>query len=105
MAITFSSTSFLLQKWSNNADKKLSNMRRIELDIVEDKSTREVCRGSNCSLFYDNKSNEYMTMGNCKKNILCTQTKMIKDSLFLTTGVHSITNESMNFSEQLSNWK
>ena len=42
MATTFNSTSFLLQKWSNDDNKELSNMRRIELDIVEDNSAREV---------------------------------------------------------------
>lgn len=105
MATTFSSTSFLLQKWSNEDESKLQNLRRIELDIVEDTSIREVCRGAKCSLFYDNNISDYVTMGECKKDILCTQTKIIKDSLFVTKGSHSITNDSMNFSTQLRNWK
>ena len=90
MATTFSSTSFLLQNGQMRIIEN-SNMRRIELDIVDDNTSREVCRGSNCSLFYDNKSNDYLTMGNCKKEKLCTKINFIKDSIFISKGIQSST--------------
>lgn len=105
MASNFNSTMFMLQKWSNEDNRKFDTVRTIELDIVNDNTSREVCRGADCSLFYDNENNDYLTMGNCKKENLCTKINFIKDSIFISKGIQSSTCESLNFSKHLKNWK
>ena len=79
-------------------------MRQIELDIVEDPSTREVCQGTSCSLYYDTSSTDYVTSGNCSRNSLCTETRIMKDSLYVRQGVISNTNKCVNYGTQLKDW-
>lgn len=84
---------------------KKPKLRRIELDIVEDPSVREVCQGKQCSLFYDEDASEYLTAGNCERDSFCTETRIIKDGLFLKKGTISSTNQCVNYDDQLNPWK
>lgn len=99
----FYSTSFFLSQWAqdDNLDKKRS---LIELDIVEDPNTREVCSGSSCSLFFDSKSGDYVSTGKCNRGTLCTETRILKDGLFIQEGQISTTSQCVNFDIQLNRW-
>ena len=100
----FSSTSFFLSKWAQEDKINNSGKSRIELDIVEDPSTREVCNGDNCSLFYDSVNDEYITTGKCTRNTFCTETRIMKDGFFVETGLISQTINCVNYNHQIKNW-
>jgi len=104
MSTSFNSTSFFLSKWAEDKPEKKPRLRRIELDIVEDPSVREVCQGGNCSLFYDSDEQDYITAGACQRQSFCTETRILKDGLFVKTGNVSSTNKCVNYDHQLKMW-
>lgn len=105
MTSTFNSTVFFLSKLGQEETKKRPGMRQIELDIVEDPHTRQVCQGASCNLYYNDHSTGYLTTGNCQRSSLCTETRILKDSLFLEQGNISNTTSCVNFDVQLKTWK
>lgn len=103
----FYSTSFYLSKWSSvsKSIKKPSRPNPIELDITNSKDTRKVCEGTQCTLFYDKSINTYQPLGSCQRSIFCTETRIIKDTLYVKQGEVSNTLDSINYENQLLNWK
>lgn len=101
----FKSTSFYLSQWANNTEEKpVRTRKKIELEVVEDPSARKVCNGNSCSLYYDTKNSGYVPTGSCSRSTLCTETRIIKDSLFLKEGNVSNTLNSVHYDHQLHNW-
>jgi hypothetical protein len=99
------STSFFLSQWAQEEDKvPAAARRRIELDVVEDPHSREVCVGHNCSLYYNSDSEDYITMGKCARASLCTESRIIKDRLYIKDGNISRTVDCLNYEKQLLNW-
>lgn len=97
------SLTFLISQWSSN-----NNEEPIEpsLEWKEDLTKlRNVCCGKNCRLDYDNDQLIYKPSGSCSRSTFCTETKIMKDSLFLKEGQVSETINSINFGIQLKTWQ
>ena len=106
MMASFRSTSFYLSQWANKEDEPPESVRMkpLLLDIVESTDTREVCKGQMCALYYNMKSKEYESFGNCIRKTLCTETRIIRDAYFIKTGSVAETLNSINHADQLNNW-
>ncbi|MCE7735303.1 MAG: hypothetical protein GPJ54_10525 [Candidatus Heimdallarchaeota archaeon] len=104
---TFRSTSFYLAQWANKTEKAPEAVRKspLLLDIVQSTDTREVCKGEQCALYHNSKTNSYENFGGCVRKSLCTETRIIKDAYFLKTGSVSATLNSISHPKQLKNWE
>lgn len=102
----FQSTSFYLNQWSNKSLAKIEINRRdpILLDIVESTSTREVCKGDGCGLFYESDDQSYQTVGDCVRTTLCTETRILRDKVYVKTGSNSNTVNCISHPNQLKTW-
>ena len=104
---TFRSTSFYLAQWANKTEKAPEAVIKspLFLDIVESVDTREVCKGDQCALYYNEKSQSYENFGDCVRKSLCTETRIVRDIYFLKTGSISATLNSISHPNQLKNWE
>ncbi|MDH5401305.1 MAG: hypothetical protein OEY49_02340 [Candidatus Heimdallarchaeota archaeon] len=106
MAVTFHSTSFYLSRWTE--EKKEQEQPRelvqIQNDYAEKPDMRKVCSGYGCVLYYETSISQYRSEGNCKRNSLCTEVRILKDNLFVEKGSVSNTIHAINFEKQLKTW-
>ncbi|MHA2253197.1 MAG: hypothetical protein ACXAD7_22740 [Candidatus Kariarchaeaceae archaeon] len=102
----FRSSSFYLSQWASEEQSVQTPSRPdpIALDIVESQTTRQVCEGTNCSLYFDQAVDIYQTIGCCQRSTLCTEARILKDKLYVKKGSVSNTIHSVNHENQLLNW-
>jgi hypothetical protein len=103
----FRSSSFYFAQWASE-ERKLREPSRPdpkELDVVESTTSRQVCEGSQCSLFFDQIDETYQPLGACDRGTLCTEARILKDLYYVRTGSISATNGGINYESQLLNWE
>lgn len=102
----FQSTAFYLAQWANKEQEKPEIVAKspVLLDIVENEDTRQVCKGDNCALYYNRESKDYENIGSCKRNTLCTETRILRDAYYIKTGSNSTALNCINHPKQLKSW-
>jgi len=102
----FQSTSFYLAQWANKSAPVPNPNKRdpVLIDIVENHTSRRICVGNTCGLYYESKDKMYQTVGDCKRNTLCTEMRIIKDKLYLKSGSESNTAKCIDYPSQLKSW-
>ena len=102
----FQSTAFYLSQWANKTQEEPDLIKQSPaiLDIVESDVTRQVCKGEKCALYYNQESKEYENIGGCKRNTLCTESRIMRDAYFIKTGYNSTALSSIDHPQQLKSW-
>ncbi len=102
----FHSTAFYLDQWAGE-NKTIESTRPNPVieDIKANENNRRVCKGSECSLYFNKIVGNYHSLGCCERNNLCTEARILKDKLFIKEGLISNTMNSLNYEIQLLNWK
>lgn len=98
----FKSTSFYLSVWTKNENSDQNGL--FSEQASDDIDLRMICNGKNCSLGYNPRSKTYVTSGKCLRSNFCTELRIIKDEVYLKSGISSHCLGSIDFNRDLKEW-